>query len=264
MLKFQDGYIEHNEMHELIYSSFKVDRNNPLLQDIYNRSDLLAEIGFSNEDWFVALHIRNTGYRYDERQVDQFKFNQALEFIISAGGKIVQFGQNMTKVQLSDQTKIRHITELESARGLDISVIAKSRFLLTTSSGPIGIAHVLGVPVLQTDSPAICLHAKTASVGTRYLPKKLIKGNRIINYSELAETGLGYTHISLNEWRKLGIKLVENSAKEISEATLEMLNPKKSDSLLDQKLHSLQKDLNVVARGKFSNSYLVKNNWMLN
>ena len=263
MVKFKNDFIEHNAMHELVYSTFKVDQKNPLVHDPYTRSEFLARLGLNQDDWYVALHIRKTNYRFDERQVDQHKFNQALEAVIKAGGKVIQFGQNMTKVKLSDLSKIIYLDESRDAKNEDTSVIAHSRFLLTTTSGPIGVAHALGVPVLQTDSPAICMHSKTASVGTLYLPKKLIKKGKPVTYSELAETGLGYTHISLMEWSRRGIQLVENSSIEILEATLEMLSPRSVDPSFNKRLESLRIDFNVLARGNFANSYLEQNNWML-
>jgi len=263
MSKFKNDFIEHNAMHELVYSNFKVDQKNPLVLDSYTRSEFLARLGLNQDDWYVALHIRKTNYRFDERQVNQYKFNQALEAVIKAGGKVIQFGIIMTKVKLSDPSKVMYLDEMDAAKSEETSLIAHSRFLLTTSSGPIGVAHALGVPVLQTDSPAICMHSKSASVGTLYLPKKLIKKSKPVTYSELAETGLGYTHISLAEWSKRGIQLVENSSTEILEATLEMLSPRSVNSSFDKRLESLRKDLNVLARGNFANSYLEQNNWML-
>ena len=263
MVKFNNDFIEHNAMHELVYSTFKVDQKNPLVHDSYTRSEFLDRLGLNYDDWYVALHIRKTNYRFDERQVDQHKFNKALEAVIKAGGKVIQFGQNMTKVKLSDPSKIMYLDEIEATKNEETSLIAHSRFLLTTSSGPIGVAHALGVPVLQTDSPAICMHSKTASLGTLYLPKKLIKNGKPVTYSELAETGLGYTHISLAEWRRRGIRVVENSSIEILEATLEMLHPKSVDVSFSKRLESLRVDFNVLARGTFANSYLEQNNWML-
>ena len=263
MIRFNEDYIEHNAMHELVYSSCKVDRANSLVRHPQSRQELLKKMNLGAEDWYVAIHIRNTNYQYDERKVDQFKFNEALESVISAGGKVIQFGQNMTKAKVSDLSKIRYLPDIEGSQNLDTSVIAHSDFLLTTSSGPIGVAHALGIPVLQTDCPAICMHARTASVGTLYLPKKLIKNGKEVTYSQLAETGLGYTHISLLEWRELGFEIVENSSTEILNATLEMLNPVKANSELNQKLDSLQSDYKALARGNFANSYLEKNKWIL-
>jgi putative glycosyltransferase (TIGR04372 family) len=263
MIRFNEDYIEHNAMHELVYSSCKVDRANPLVRHPQTRQELLEKMNLDAEDWYVAIHIRNTNYQYDERKVDQFKFNEALESVISAGGKVIQFGQNMTKAKVSDLSKIRYLPDIEGSQNLDTSVIAHSDFLLTTSSGPIGVAHALGIPVLQTDCPAICMHAKTASVGTLYLPKKLIKNGKEVTYSQLAETGLGYKHISMLEWRELGFEIVENSSTEILNATLEMLNPIKINSELRQKLDSIRSDHKALARGNFANSYLEKNKWIL-
>jgi hypothetical protein len=103
MVKLKDDYIEHNAMHELVYSSCKVDRSNPLVRDSFTRENFLKHVGLGEDDWYVAVHIRNTNYRFDERKVAQSKFNPALEAIIKAGGRIIQFGLNMTKVQLSDR-----------------------------------------------------------------------------------------------------------------------------------------------------------------
>jgi putative glycosyltransferase (TIGR04372 family) len=263
MVKLKDDYIEHNAMHELVYSSCKVDRSNPLVRDTFTRKNFLKHVGLGEDDWYVAIHIRNTNYRFDERKVDQSKFNPALEAIIKAGGRIIQFGLNMTKVQLSDPDKVTYMYENEHTLNLDVSVIAHSRFLITTASGPIGVAHALGVPVLQTDSAAICLHSKTASIGTLYLPKKLIRNRQPITFSELAETGLGYTHISLSEWQKRGIEVVENTSSEVLNATIEMLNPEIRNSDLRKKLDLMRADYEVLAKGTFANSYLEDNSWML-
>lgn len=263
IVKFNHDFIEHNAMYELVYSNFRVDQKNPLVLDSYTRSEFLARLGLNQDDWYVALHIRKTNYRFDERQVNQYKFNQALEAVIKAGGKVIQFGTIMTKVKLSDPSKVIYLDEMGAAKSEETSLIAHSRFLLTTSSGPIGVAHALGVPVLQTDSPAICMHSKTASVGTLYLPKRLIKKGKPVTYSELAQTGLGYTHISLAEWSKRGIQLEENTSSEILEATLEMLYPTSIDRSFNKRLDSLRVDLNVLARGNFASSYLSQNNWML-
>ena len=263
MIRFNEDYIEHNAMHELVYSSCKVDRANPLVRHPQTRQELLEKMNLGAEDWYVAIHIRNTNYRYDERQVNQLKFDEALEAVINAGGKVIQFGQNMTKVKVSDLSKVRYLSDIEGSQNLDTSVIAHSHFLLTTSSGPIGVAHALGIPVLQTDTPAICMHAKTASVGTIYLPKKLIQNGKELTYSQLAETGLGYKHISMLEWRKLGVEIIENSSNEILNATIEMLNPIKINSELRQKLDSIRSDHKALARGNFANSYLEKNKWIL-
>lgn len=263
MVRLKDDYIEHNAMHELVYSSCKVDRANPLVRDSFSRQNFLQHLGLGEDDWYVAIHIRNTNYVFDERKVNQHKFNPALEAIIKAGGRIVQFGLNMTKVQVSDPSKVTYMYESDSTLKLDVSVVAHSRFLITTASGPVGVAHALGIPVLQTDSVGICLHSKTASIGTLYLPKKLIRNGKPITFSELAETGLGYTHISLAEWRKRGIEVLENTSNEVLNATIEMLNPEISNSNLAKKLDIIRADYEVLARGTFANSYLEDNNWML-
>lgn len=264
MLKLNGDFIEHNAMEELFFSTHIVKQSDPLVRVPIERQDLLKRLGLSPSDWFVAIHIRNTNYRFDERQVNQFKFNPALEAVLKYGGKIVQFGLNMTRVQVSDSNKIRYLYDHESAKDLDVSVIAYAKFLLSTSSGPIGIAHALGTPVLQTDCPGICLYCKTASIGSLFLPKRLEKNGVPLKFSELAETGLGYAHINLAEWHHLGVDVIENSATEILEATLEMLNPIKQNSDLDNRLESIRSSYNVVARGQFANSYLEKNSWITN
>jgi len=263
LVRFGHGYIDHNSMHEIVFQSDAIDRENAPLKDFMPHDKLLKLLGLKSNDWFVALHIRNNKFLYDERKVNQHKFNPAIQAIIDAGGHVIQFGMNMKKVQGFNPDRVKLLSEIQGAENLDVSVIAKARFCLASASGPTDVAEAFGIPTLQTDSISCCLQIKSSSKGSMYLPKRVLRKNRTLKLSELAETGLGYREVSLKEWSKESITLQENSSTEILNATLEMLYPEKLTSELSSKLQEIRVEHNILARGKISESYLASNDWML-
>lgn len=262
MVRHKGDFIEHNAMHEFVFKSGSIDQNTSALKDSRTRDEVLTCLGLELNDWYVALHIRNVKFPYDERKVDQNKFNEAVTAIIEAGGHVIQFGENMTKIQGFDSNKVKLLSEIQGAENLDLSVLSKAKFCLASASGPTSVAMALGVPVLQTDSVAICLHVKSASKGSLYLPKKVLRKDKVIKYSELAETGLGYRHVSLKDWEKESIVLEENNSSEIRDATLEMLNSEKLESEFSSSIQNIRSDYNILGHGKFSESYLESNSWL--
>ena len=263
MVRFGEGYIDHNSMHEMVFQSDAIDQENAPFQDLMTRDNLLKLLGLKSNDWFVALHIRNNKFLYDERKVDQHKFNPAIQAIIDAGGHVVQFGMNMNKVQGFDPSKVKLLSEIQGAEGLDLSVIAKAKFCLASASGPTDVAEAFGTPTLQTDSIASCLQIKSSSKGSMYLPKRVLRNNKTLKFSELAETGLGYREVSLKEWAKESVTLQENSSTEILNATLEMLYPENQTSELSSRLQEIRAEYKILAQGKIPESYLASNDWML-
>lgn len=262
MVRHKNDFIEHNAMHEFVFKSGSFDQKSSVLKDSRSREEVLKLLGLKLNDWYVALHIRNVKFPFDERKVDQNKFNEAVATIIEAGGHVIQFGENMTKIQGFDHNKVKLLSEIQGAENLDLSVLSKSRFCLASTSGPISVAMALGVPVLVTDQVAICLHAKSASKGSLYLPKKVLKKGKVLKYSELAETGLGYRHVSLKEWKKESITLEENTSSEIRDATLEMLNSEKLESEFSSSIRRIRSEYNIIGYGNFAESYLESNNWL--
>ena len=262
MVRHKSDFIEHNAMHEFVFKSGDVDQDSSALKDSRTREEVLTFLGLKSNDWYVALHIRNVRFPYDERKVDANKFNQAVTAIIEAGGHVIQFGENMTKIQGFDSNKVKLLSEIQGAENLDLSVLSKAKFCLASASGPTAVAMALGVPVLQTDSVAICLHVKSASKGSLYLPKKILRKNKVVKYSELAETGLGYRHVSLKEWEKESVVLEENNSREIRNATLEMLNSEKLEGEFSARIQNIRSDYNILGHGKFAESYLESNSWL--
>lgn len=126
---------------------------------------LLAEMGIGDDDWFVCFHARDGSYfrewrpdleefwsRIDFRNVDVMKFLKTAEYITSRGGYAIRYGANVEAPL--PETGNPHIIDYSTryrSDFMDVYLVAKSRFLIATLSGPIGVASAFNVPVMSVN-----------------------------------------------------------------------------------------------------------------
>ena len=141
-------------------------------------------------------------------------------------------------------------------------------FLLTTNSGPAVVAWSLGTPVLQTNTLAIARNILTASPGSIYLPKKYVSnGSRLNSFSEILGSLEGFAESTLKEKFNQGYQIIENSAYEIQQATLDMfrfLETGQHDQTLVPQVNDIRREHRAIGYGQIAPSFLSENaNWFL-
>lgn len=258
MIRIKDRFIPHYSMYEEFFNTEPITRFNAPLSDHSERDKVLGLLNLKPSDRFISIHIR-TPIKNDMRSVIPSKFVKALNLLIDLGFQVVQFGEEGPSLEVKRMDRLIKLPYKGNWKSLQSSIISHSEFLICTNSGPAALAWALGVPVLQTDTVALCRNILTCSNGSIYLPKSFKKRNIHIPLSELVSSGLGYTEYSRSELRKQGIELIDSSEIEIFKAVLEMLDFRNSK---DNEFSKHRQNLGIIGRGKIATDYLTSNNWL--
>ncbi len=135
---------------------------------------------------------------------------------------------------LPEQERLTDLTTLASTPPwLDVFALSACRFLIGTQSGPASVPQTFGLPVLVTNSTAMCLGPYLTNTLT--LPKLArVKGSTDpMGMREMVGLGLGsvdgYIPANLSN-SDGGLQWRDNTPYEIAEATKEML----AEAYLDQ------------------------------
>ncbi len=188
---------------------------------------VLKELGVPEDAWWVAFHARedvNRSLGGSPRNVDPLTFVAAAQAIIDRGGYVVRIGDPGMKPFPSMAGLVDYAHSQAKSEWMDIFIIAKARFLVQSNSGPGSVAWAFGVPVAGTN----WVPMSQGLLGQRDMRiSKLIVGGsppEVFSFDHVlgsdvlrdAHTGAGFLQAGV-EWR-------DNSAKEIRELAIEMLD----------------------------------------
>ncbi len=187
----------------------------------------MQELGVPGNAWWVALHARegvNRSLGGSPRNVAPLTVLAAAQGIIDRGGYVVRSGDSSMKPLPSMAGLVDYAHSQAKSEWMDIFVIAHSRFLLQSNSGPGGVAWVFGVPTAGVNYVPL----SQGLLGQRDMRiSKLIVGGsppEVFSFDHVlgsdvlrdAHTGAGFLQAGV-EWR-------DNSAEEIRELAIEMLD----------------------------------------
>ena len=272
MIRTHDKFISLYELHESVFSRAEVTNEEVKLSidlDYEETSKkLLISMGMPSDSWFVGLHVREKPNPLDARVAKIENFYPSLNEVVSRGGWIIRFGTDKMKPLTIEKNVIDLCLDKLEHRKLHLYIIAKAAFLLTTNSGPSVVAWALGTPVLQTNTLAIARNLLTASPGSIYLPKKYVSnGGRLNSFSEILGSLEGFAESNLKEKFDQGYKVIENSANEIQQATLDMfkfLETGQHNQSLVAQINDIRSEHGAIGYGQIAPSFLSENgNWFL-
>ena len=226
--KTQTGVADLISAHNKYARAFEEKGFPPLLNippEIEDRgATRMREWGWDPEGWFVVLHVRENkldmpGYG---RNANPSSYIPAINAIIDLGGTVVRIGDR----GMSPLPHIMGLVDLTQLRchedWLDIFLIAKCRFFIGTTSGPLLVPNLFGKPVLATNAPDLGKFV--------YLPKSIVLPKRVktaegklLTMNEQLSSPAGYSDAWLphNKFEKL--QWVANSPEDILNATKELL-----------------------------------------
>jgi len=186
---------------------------------------LLKSWGWGDDDWFVTLHVRENriqGSNYG-RNASPKNYELAVKRIIECGGKVVRIG-DAGSTPLRAVNGFVDLTRIKNRESwLDVYLLAKCKFHLGTTSGPLIVPQTFGKPVLATNAPDIgkFVYLQDALV----IPKRVkTRSGRIINFSEQLRSEAATSDGYINRSPLNGFEWVENSPEEIEAAVIEILN----------------------------------------
>lgn len=142
---------------------------------------LLAELGVPPGAPLVTVHCREAGYlpgyaAQDFRNADILTYVPALERLAREGFHVVRIGDE-TMTPLPDLgPRVVDGAALRAARPvLAPAAIARSRFMMNASSGPLGLAYALGTPSLMANAMLVPMLIQ--------MPRDLIAPKRFVDRS---------------------------------------------------------------------------------
>lgn len=240
------------------------EQRNPLLQltkrDECDLKLVLEQMGIGADDWFVCLHVRESGYHALKndpvqtwRDSDIERFDEAIDAVVQRGGWVVRMGDPGMKPLRPRERVIDYALSPFKSEWMDIVLCARCRFFIATNSGLGIVPATFGVPAISVDYLPLAneLFIKNGC----FLPKLcwLPIENRYLSFDECMRTPFGHTH-SGNSFA--GVELHQNSPGEIREIVVEMMD--RLDGLLspDEAAASLQARFDVIRlrHGVVSNS----------
>ena len=275
LIRSAEDFIDPYELAEMVYTNNSITRLTPIIdfdEKVKNDAlDKLKKYGFSSSDWFVCLHVRNSGMVEDRRNQEIKDYLPAVYEIIKRGGFVIRIGNKTMDAMPSNPRIIDLIEENSDQKLLHAFALANSKFMLGTTSGPASIPCIYGIPTLVSNCTSIARNTLSSSMGSFYLPKKMknISGN-YLSLSEMLVQSDSYSEMSISELRNIGLELVNNSSREILEATIEMFHNLEKDGASRNFFPSAKavnqiRDKNgAISRGYISETFISSNNSWLN
>lgn len=222
----------HPSASALVAKQWKQEQRAPLLS--LNDADrewgwsCLARLGVPKGAWFVAIHVRDGGYKDTDGIQDSFRnadidtYAPAIAAIVRRGGWVIRLGNPKMKPlrPMPQVTDYAH-SDARSDR-LDVFLCAASRLTINTSSGPQLIGSAFGVPDVMTNL------MPTWSVGMgyfRFVPKMCWSESerRLLTFAELFSPPVS-TSLLQHHFDDAGVTPIDNTADEIEAVVVEALD----------------------------------------
>lgn len=192
----------------------------------------LNKIKIPKDAWYVTLHLRETGYRGENlkntkenhRNVNPMNYISAIKSIISAGGYVFRMGHPGSDKLPKIEGLFDYANSDIKSEVMDVFLAATCKFCIGSTSGYFRIPRYFGVPVLLADGPS---HVDYLSLRSEdmYLPRlfRNVKDNRTYKISEAFSYPLN-SLFSDDHFKKFNLEVIENTAEDLKEATLEMID----------------------------------------
>jgi putative glycosyltransferase (TIGR04372 family) len=219
----------------------------PIKSDILRGDQALQKLGVLENNWFVCLHVRSSGFStmeniHNYRNTDFDTYIPAIKYIISMGGLCVRMGDSSMPAapQISGLIDYAH-SEIK-ADWLDLYISSKCKFFIGTGSGASAMAFIFGVPTVSLN---ICPFSSVPLIasGDISIPKLYLNkiNNNLMGFKEIMSSDCAnfrYNDLFVNEQ----IEVINNTSEEIKDTVMEMylrLSNKWITLPDDEELHDL-------------------------
>jgi putative glycosyltransferase (TIGR04372 family) len=219
---------------------WSAERRAPLLRLRAEHAELLAtqkqKWGMTEEDWFICLHIRSSGFHgqmrggaEDFRNAPLETYYPLIRSIVESGGWVVRMGDSsMPPLELSECRNYPRVIDYAHSAGktpeMDVALCASCRLFVGQSSGLHTVPHAFGRPCCLVNIP---LNAGFPwHVEDLFIPKLYFstRKNRVLSLEEILSSDIVEADnqflLSARE-----IILLPNSADDIAETVAEALRP---------------------------------------
>jgi len=273
LIKTRDGFMDHYELIEKVYIQSAIDSEKPILEldSEYVQTSIseLKNYGLNESDWFVTLHVRETGNHEELNTQSINSYLKSIEYITNLGGKVIRVGD-------SSMPRLPHINGLidlsqnsSISSHLHLYVLAASKFFIGTNSGPKAVPSLFNVPSIITNAVMLGLETLRCSERTLYLPKKCFLDGRLLSFVDVLNSPVGYGSFRPKDIRDQMIFFEPNSENQILNSVKEMVdivfnNSHPRNLALDNKINKAREQVMFATTGLFSTQWLEENEvWFL-
>lgn len=273
MIRTHNGFMDLHQLVEKVYLRNSQQNTGPILEldPIYlnNCRTKLKKFGLNDDDWFVTLHVRETGNPYEHNNQSIRNYLKAIYYILDKGGKIIRIG-DASMPRLPDIPGLIDLSDKnESNQYLHLYALSKANFFIGTSSGPKAIPPLFNMPMLVTNSTCLGLETINYSEKTLYVPKKVKQNKSLLSFDQLLNSPAGFGTLSVQDIKEKNITFESNSEHEILRAVIEIIdlvfnNSGARDESLDRSVGAIRSSQAYASTGLLSTSWLEENSsWFL-
>lgn len=198
-------------------------------KDIERGNEWLRSKGVPENSWFVAMHARDSSFNPSRAEDQSFRdcdirsYQLAINSIIDRGGWCVRVGKNRKHKLDENPRVIESDPNGENNEWLDMFLCSRARFFLGCTSGFLLMPTIFGTPVVQVNiSPMTVFPFKQGDLG---IPKLVYEkySDRYLTFREVLQLEIASAD-KTDQFEKLGLRLVDNSPKEIKDIADEMMD----------------------------------------
>jgi putative glycosyltransferase (TIGR04372 family) len=183
---------------------------------------LIGKLGFfdfSEEEWFITIHIRNSGDSKSKiRNFEIDTFQELIDEVGRQGGKVVRICNESTPALPTRDFVLDCAKFPDRLRKSHLYFIAKCKVFVGTSSGPYAYPKLFGTPSLVVNATNIGRSCLPSSSFQEYLPMRFSKNGRELSLADMLESPAGWADCSQKVLAKMNLQPLPNSSSEISEA----------------------------------------------
>jgi putative glycosyltransferase (TIGR04372 family) len=214
-----------HDVADSVEEQWQAQRRGPLLKITSAHRErgkcVLERLGLPTDAWFVTLHIREN-VDATRRNANVVDYLPAIRRITDNGGWVVRLG-NPTMTKMPELPRVIDYAHGSREEWLDLYLLAASRFLIGTNSGPAWVAGTFGVPAVLTNWAPIGI--KSHYRNTLTINKRLWSNekSRFLGADEQIAGPLAYAD-SDYILRRENVSAVPNTPEEITDAVDRMLS----------------------------------------
>lgn len=214
----------------------------------------LEKLGLPPGAWYVCVHSREGGYSPGDEHLHSYRnsdiadYRLAIEAIVARGGWCVRVGESTSKPLSPIKGVIDYAHSDLKSDWMDVFLCANCLFFLGNSSGLYLLSSIFGVPSALANLMPISnsLPIVPGDIGIPKILKRRETGTPL-DYATILSSPLGDYRFS-EQYAKEGIVIEENSAEDIRDLAIEMLEQCQGRAVYTPEDELLQKRFQALFR----------------
>ena len=223
---------------------------------IRGKKEIFEKFGIKYDSKFACLAIRDEDYLKKEfpeknfsyhnpRNTSMKKFIPAIKEIVKKNYYVFRMGKHVKKpLSIKNKKIIDYAMSNNRSDFLDIYLASQCDFLLCSSTGIQNITEIFRKPFATLMIPLGAIDTKSKKNINLVKHYHFIKTGKKLTLEEIFLYDVALSGVNNIDFKKKGIELKENSATEIKDLVLDMMNNIKNKWVLSKQNQKLQNEFN--------------------